>query len=61
MVTHLREGPALTLQAALGREGHAGPGGGAVEHDPTVGFTNSTTGEGGQGVKSEKAPFKHPR
>lgn len=55
LATHLRKGPALTLQAALGREGHAGPGGGAVEHDPAVGFTNSTTGERGQGVKSEKA------
>lgn len=57
LATHLREGPALTLQAALGREGHAGPRGGAVEHDPAVGFTNSTTGEGGQGV-SQKSPVQ---
>lgn len=50
MSTHLCEGPALTFQPALGREGHTGPRGGAVEHDPAVGFTNSTTGEAGHRV-----------
>lgn len=57
MSAHLCEGPALTFQPALGREGHTGPRGGAVEHDPAVGFTNSTTGEGGQRV-SQNAVLK---
>lgn len=57
MSAHLCEGPALAFQPALGWEGHTGPRGGAVEHGPAVGFTNSTTGEGGQRI-SQNAVLK---
>lgn len=43
---YLRERLALSFQPAFGWEGHAGPGGGTVEHDAADGFTNSTTERG---------------
>lgn len=45
MCEHLCEGPALTFQAALGRQGHTRPRRRTVEHDAAVCFTDSTTGE----------------
>ena len=44
---YLCEGPALAFQAALGRQGHTGPGGRTVEHDAAVGLTTSATGQQG--------------
>lgn len=45
MREYLCEGPALTFQAALGRQGHTRPRRRTVEHDAAVSFTDSTTGE----------------